>query len=108
MVYLYPLVTEEGGANLSTEGCSAWVQWIHEVKGHPSREQWLNSFKKIFDTRVPEKSLRKMFEDLYNTCRECLKGRRDRPGDRGLIGALPILHMGTLLTDPAARSTTMP
>ena len=39
------------------------LQWIHEVKGHPSPEQWLNSFKMPFDTQVPEKSLKNMIED---------------------------------------------
>ena len=47
------------------------LQWIHEVKGHPSPEQWLNSFKNTFDTQVPENTLKKMIEDLYNACREC-------------------------------------
>ena len=69
------------------------LQWIHEVKGHPSPEQWFNSFKETFDTQVPEKSLKKMIEDLYNTCRECLTSKMNRPGNRGFVGALPIPHM---------------
>ena len=69
------------------------LQWIHEVKGHPSPEQWLNSFKKTFDAQVSKKNLKKMVEELYNTCRECLTSKRKHPGDRGLIGALPIPHM---------------
>ena len=69
------------------------LQWIHEVKGHPSPEQWLNSFQETFDTHVPEKSLKKIIVDLYNTCRKCLTRKRNSPGDRGLIGALPVPHM---------------
>ena len=72
--------------------CGA-LQWIHEVKGHPSPEQWLSSFKKTFDTQDPEKSLKNMIEDLFYTCWKCLTSMRNRPGDQGLIGALPIPHM---------------
>ena len=90
------------------------LQWIHEVKGQPSLEQWWTSFKKTFDTQVPERSLKKMIEDLYNTCRECLRSKGKRPGERGIIGALRIPHMVNTLVfvdfidRSDARPTTMP
>ena len=57
------------------------LQWIHEVKGHPSAGQWLNSFKKTFDAQVPDKTLKELIEDLYNTCRERLTNKKNLPAD---------------------------
>ena len=92
------LLREEVQTYLPKSAVRGALQWRHEVKGQPSPEQWLNSFKKTFVTLVPETSLTKMIEDLYNTCQECLTSKRNRAGDRGLVGALPIPHIvNTLL-----------
>ena len=93
------LLRKEAQTCLPEGAVRGTLQWIHEVKGHPSPEHWLNSFKKTFDTQVPEMSLKKMIEDLYNTCRECLTNKKKRPGDLGLIGPLPIPHMVNMLVN---------
>ena len=57
----------------------------------------VEQLKKPFDTQFSEKSLKKMIEDLYNTCRDCLTSKRNRPGDQRLIGALRIPHVVNML-----------
>ena len=50
----------------------------------------MNTFEKTFDTQFPQKSLKKRNEDFYSAYRHRLTSKSNHPGDRGLIGALPI------------------
>ena len=52
----------------------------------------------MFHTRVPDTELTHKIEDMHRTCKEFVTSKRNRPSDRGLLGALPLPHMvNTLL-----------
>ena len=47
----------------------------------------------MFQTRLPDTELTQKIEDMHRTCQECVRSKRNRPSDRGLLVVLPLPHM---------------
>ena len=71
----------------------AALQWTHDVVGHPRPDSCLWAFEKMFHSRVPDTKLTQKIEDMQGTCKECVRSKRNRPSDRGLLGVLPLPQM---------------
>ena len=69
------------------------LQWRHTRNGHQGPDQWFWDFTKYFHTVQEDKNVKGTIRELYDECRECIMSKRNRPSDRGLVGALPIPHM---------------
>ena len=50
-------------------------------------------FREDFPTHEPDTELTQKIEDMHRTCKECVTSKRNLPGDRGLLGVLPLPHM---------------
>ena len=69
------------------------LQWTHDVVGHPGPDSWLCTFEKMFHAPVCDRELTQNIDDMHRTCKECVRSKRSRPSDRGLLGVLPLPHM---------------
>ena len=69
------------------------LQWTHDDVGHRGPDSWIRGFENMFHTRVPDTELTQKIEDMHRTCKECVKSKRNRSSDRGLLGVLPLPRM---------------
>ena len=78
---------------ISKQALGVALQWTHDVHRHPGPDSWLWAFEKMFHTRVPDTELTQKIDDMHRTCKECVTSKRNRRGDQGLLGVLPLPHM---------------
>ena len=69
--------------------------WCHTTaQQHAGGARCLWFFQQLFFTRLSKTKIRKLIQEITESCRICIECKQNTCADRGLVGALPIRELG--------------